>query len=190
MLVAGPLQELLIEDQETIARVLGGEPEAFGELVQRHQAHCFRLCRAILGSREEAEDAAQEALVKAYRALPRFDGRSAFRTWLTRIAINQCKDRLRQLRRRRTRSLEAMAEAGAPMPAGLVAPPAPERAPAIPLEALERLSPSERGLLDLLREDDTLSYAELAGRLGLSLDGVKGRLKRARAKLREALGRE
>ncbi len=166
---------------------MAGDPESYAELVRPHQGYAYRLCLAILGDHHDAEEAAATAFYKAYRGLPRFDGRSAFRTWLTRIAVNQCKDRLRQRRRRPTASLDAMAEAGAPLPAALISAPAPPPAPALPLEALELLSPGERDILQLLREEDGLSYQELGERLGLSLDGVKGRLKRAREKLRHYL---
>ncbi len=155
--------------------------------MRRHQDYAFRLCLALLRNRHDAEEAAQESFFKAYRALGRFQGRSSFRTWLTRICVNQCKDQLRRRRRRAARSLEAMAEAGEPLPASLVSAPQPEPAPALPPEALERLSPGERRLLDLVREEEGISYQEMGRRLGLSLDGIKGRLKRAREKLRHFL---
>lgn len=169
---------------------MAGELELYGELMRAHQAAVLGLCLAILGDRHEAEDAAQAAFLKAYRALGRFEGQASFRTWLTRIAINTCKDRLRQRQRQRTQSLEAWVEAGKPLPSALVQAPAEEaRQGPLSLELLARLSPGERGLVDLLMGDDTLSYAELGERLGLSLDGVKGRLKRARGKLRAWRGR-
>lgn len=166
---------------------MAGDTESYAELVRQHQGYAYRLCLAILADHHDAEDAAAAAFYKAFRGLPRFQGQAAFRTWLTRIAVNQCKDQLRRRRRHPTRSLDAMAEAGAPLPAALVSRPQPEPAPALPLEALEKLSPGERKLLDLLRLEDSLSYQELGQRLGLSLDGVKGRLKRAREKLRHFL---
>lgn len=160
--------------------------EAYGDLVLAHQGYLHGLCLAILGDPHEAEDAAQGAFIKAYKALPAFAGQAKFRTWLTRIAVNQCKDRIRQLRRRRMVSLDASLEAGQALPPALVhtpeAPLAPS--PAIPLEVLERLSQGEQELLRLLQADDTLSYDDLGRTLGLSLDSVKGRLKRARQKLR------
>lgn len=170
-----------------IARIVAGDPDLYAELVRPHQGYAYRLCLSILRDHHDAEDAAAAAFFKAYRALPRFDGRSSFRTWLTRIAVNQCKDQLRRRRRQAARSLDAMAEAGAPLPSALVSSPAPAAAPAIPLAALEALSPGERSLLDLVRDDDSLSYQDLALALGLSVDGVKGRLKRAREKLRHFL---
>jgi RNA polymerase sigma-70 factor (ECF subfamily) len=166
---------------------VAGDPEAYGELVRQHQGYAYRLCLTILADHHDAEEAASAAFYKAYRALPRFQGQSRFRTWLTRIAVNQCKDRLRQRRRQAARSLDGMLEAGAPLPSALVAPAPAPPAPALPLEALEQLSPGERSLLELLRDEDGLSYEELGRRLGLSLDAVKGRLKRAREKLRHFL---
>jgi RNA polymerase sigma factor (sigma-70 family) len=161
-----------------------GDLELYGDLLRGHQAAVLGLCVAILADPHEAEDAAQAVFLKAYQALPRFQGQASFRTWVTRIAINQCKDRLRQRRRQRAQSLDAWMEAGKPLPAALVQEPAAPESAALPVEVLERLSPGERGLLELLLGDSSLSYAELGQRLGLSLDGVKGRLKRAREKLR------
>lgn len=160
--------------------------EAYGDLVLAHQAYLHGLCLAILGDPHEAQEAAQVAFIKAYRALSRFQGQARFRTWLTRIAVNQCKDRLRQLRRRRWVSLDAAMEAGQPLPPALVQGPAELGASdaALPWELLERLSPGEQDLMRLLAADDSLSYADLGRRLGLSLDSVRGRLKRARQKLR------
>lgn len=175
----------VIEEAEIIARVVAGDLELYGELMRAHQAAVLGLCLAILADPHEAEDAAQASFLKAFGALDRFQAQASFRTWITRIAINTCKDRLRQRQRQRTQSLDAWVEAGKPLPAALVHLAAEESGPsALAPELLERLSPGERGLLALLLEDDSLSYAELGQRLGLSLDGVKGRLKRAREKLR------
>jgi RNA polymerase sigma-70 factor (ECF subfamily) len=170
--------------------VRGGDTEAYGELVTRHQAQVYRVCLAILADVHDAQDAAQGAFVKGFRRLETFQGQAAFSTWLTRIAINQCKDRLRQRGRRRAVSLDALLEAGAPLPASLVQAPADAGAPAGPLGLglLEQLSPSERELIALVGQDEGWSYQDLGARLGLSVDSVKGRLKRARQKLRRLWG--
>lgn len=162
----------------------------------RHQAQVYRICLAILADVHDAQDASQNAFVKAFRRLETFKGEAAFSTWLTRIAINQCKDRLRQRGRQRSRSLDALLESGGPLPAGLVqAPPTeglrtdPEGAGlALPLALLECLSPGERTLLELVGRDQGWTYQDLGARLGLSVDSVKGRLKRARQKLRRLWG--
>ena len=169
----------------------GGDTEAYGLLVERHQAQVYRLCLAILADVHDAQDCAQAAFIKGYRRLETFQGQAAFSTWMTRIAINQCKDRLRQKGRRRAASLDAMMEAGAPLPAALVGQAAePGSAPASALspELLQQLSPGERELIELVGQDAGYSYQDLGARLGLSVDSVKGRLKRAREKLRRLWG--
>lgn len=75
-------------DEALAARVGGGDREAFAELVRRHQSGVYRVCYRVLGDREDARDAAQEAFIRAYRKMDSFEGRSAFRTWLMRLAVN------------------------------------------------------------------------------------------------------
>jgi RNA polymerase sigma-70 factor (ECF subfamily) len=145
---------------------------------------------AVLKDPHDAEDAAQAAFIKAFRALPRFRQDSVFRTWLTRIALNQCKDALRQRRRRGMVSLDAVLEAGAPLPTALVQPASDPMDAALPAGALAVLTQAERDILQLVRDEEGISYEAVAQHLGLSLDGVKGRLKRARMKLRQYLGME
>lgn len=180
--------EASISDLETelLERVRAGDSEAFCELIRAHQAHLLGLCRAILGSEPEAQDAAQESLIKAYRGLARFDGRSSFRTWLTRIAINECKDRLRARRRRQTLSLEPLLEAGRSLPRALIletdAPLSPDEG--LPEAYLKVLSGTERSMVDLIIQEESFTYAQAADRLGLSVEAWRGRLKRLREKLR------
>lgn len=83
------LPELVgLDDGALVARTQAGEREAFSELVRRHQIAVYRVCYHILGSRENAEDAAQEAFTRAYRKLETFQGRSRFKTWMLRLTIN------------------------------------------------------------------------------------------------------
>jgi RNA polymerase sigma-70 factor (ECF subfamily) len=189
---AGPgASGAVIDDTAIIAKVRTGDTEAYGDLVTRHQAQVYRVCLAILADVHDAQDAAQAAFIKGYRRLETFQGQAAFSTWLTRIAINQCKDRLRQRGRRRAASLDALMEAGAPLPGALVqaAPEAVEAgAGPLALDLLEQLSPAERALIELVGQDEGWGYQELGARLGLSVNSVKGRLKRARQKLRRLWG--
>ena len=189
---AGPgASGAVIDDPAIIDKVRAGDTEAYGELVTRHQAQVYRVCLAILADVHDAQDAAQATFIKGFRRLETFQGQAAFSTWLTRIAINQCKDRLRQRHRRRGASLDAMLEAGAPLPAGLVQAasdqPLAGAGPLAP-ELLDQLSPGERELIELVGQDQGWGYQELGARLGLSVDSVKGRLKRARQKLRRLWG--
>lgn len=86
-------------DLEVIAQVIAGDRGRFALLVQRHNQPVFRACRAVLRSHEDAEDAVQAAWLSAYRALATFRGDAAFRTWMTRIAVNEASARLRQRRK-------------------------------------------------------------------------------------------
>ena len=91
-------------DTALIARALGGEPAAFGELVLRYQDRLYNSLLRVLGSAEDARDAAQDAFVQAFVKLDTFRGSSAFYTWLYRIAFNQAMSHAR--RKRPTRSLD------------------------------------------------------------------------------------
>lgn len=154
--------------------------------MERHQAQVFRLCLAILADVHEAQDAAQAAFIKGFRALGRFQGQSSFSTWLTRIAINECKDRLRSRKRRGLESLDALLESGAPLPPALVLEAGGTEA--LDLGFLEALSPAERSLLTLAASAEEPSYGDMGRRLGMSVDAVKGRLKRIRIKVRRLMG--
>ena len=149
---------------------------------------CLPLCLAILSNPHEAEEAAQVAFIKAYRALGSFHGDSSFRTWLTRIGLNHCRDLLRTRKKRRFLSLEILLEEGRKVPDALIErlPEPPEPLPVLTPEMLGSLSEGERKIVELVRDrEGCISYEEIGKELGLSLDGVKGRLKRARAKLHQ-----
>src|SRR5258708_28710916 len=85
---ANPIQQGQDADATIVARVQAGETEAFAELVKRHEKRVFRTLMGITGLREDAEDGAQSAFLKAYTHLGDFQGASRFSTWLFRIAIN------------------------------------------------------------------------------------------------------
>lgn len=157
----------------------------FAALVREHAPRIRALCAATLGNAEEAEDAAQETFLKAHRALGRFTGASSIATWLHRIAVNECLDRLRAAARRRTDSLDAFLEADASALGAVLA----EASPAQALEdrdtverLLGRLPPEQRLALTLC-EADGLTYEEIAQVMSCSVDSVKARIRRARAEL-------
>ncbi len=173
-------------DGELARRAARGDDAAFAELVRRQAPRVRALCAATLGP-SEAEDAAQEAFLKAHRALGRFTGEAAFGTWLHRIAVNCCLDALRAAGRRRSESLDAILEADASALGRALSEPSAAKA----LEdrdtvarLLARLNPEQRLALTL-REVEGLSYEEIAEAMSCSLDSVKARLKRARAELLE-----
>ncbi|MFB6818352.1 RNA polymerase sigma factor SigM [Streptomyces sp. NPDC056347] len=91
-----------LSDSDLLARHVAGEPDAFGELVRRHRDRLWAVAIRTLGDREEAADAVQDALVSAFRSAHTFQGRSAVTTWLHRITVNACLDRVRKAASRRT----------------------------------------------------------------------------------------
>ena len=90
--------DLSTDDRALVLMARNGDRDAFGELVTRHQRRIWMVCRQYVGA-DEADAVAQDSLIKAYTSLDSFDGRAAFTTWLTRIAINTCLDLIRRRKR-------------------------------------------------------------------------------------------
>ena len=178
-----------------VAAAKKGDAAAFEELVNRYEDKIFRLTRNITGNREDAEDAMQDAFLKAYSHLQDFHGDSRFYTWLVRIAANESLMRLRK-RRPNQFSLDEPVEGDTDlMPRELEDwGPSPEQGYAqaelqgILAEVIETLDPEFRIVL-ALRDLEELSTQETAEALGISIPAVKSRLLRARLKLREKLNR-
>ena len=178
-----------------VAAAKKGDAAAFEELVNRYEEKIFRLTRNITGNREDAEDAMQDAFLKAYSHLQDFHGDSRFYTWLVRIAANESLMRLRK-RRPNQFSLDEPVEGDTDlMPRELEDwGPSPEQGYAqaelqgILSEFIEQLDPEFRIVL-VLRDLEELSTQETAEALGISVPAVKSRLLRARLKLREKLNR-
>jgi RNA polymerase sigma-70 factor (ECF subfamily) len=178
-------------DEALVLRARNDDREAFGELVNRHQRRLWMVCRQYVGA-DEADAVAQDALVKAFLGIAGFDGRAAFPTWLTRIAINACLDELR-LRRRRG-PLEAGCDDGDESALAQVtdARAGPEEA-SMQRETVARLARREAELPPRQREIFRLRfYAELeldeiAALLGVHVGTVKTQLHRAVHRLRQEL---
>ena len=156
--------------------------------MQHHQGIAFRTAYLIAGSAEDAEDAAQEGFVKAYRALGRFRRGAPFRPWLLQIVANEARNRRRSAGRRANLALRAAGEE----PSGDAAP-SPEAAIVASeerrslLAAVERLREEER-LVIACRFFLDLSEEETAAALGCRRGTVKSRQSRALARLREEMG--
>jgi RNA polymerase sigma factor (sigma-70 family) len=173
------------DDAELFARAQRGSVHAFEEIVQRYQQLVFRTAYVITGSAAEAEEAAQDAFVKAYRALGTFRPGAEPRPWLMRIVANEARNRVRSSVRRHRLELR-LAEGFRPGDAA----PSPE-AEAVEAEERRRLVDSVNGL----EENDRLVIAsryllelsseETAAALGIPEGTVKSRLSRALARLRE-----
>lgn len=182
-------------DEEAIRRVLAGDRDAFAVLVERYQGRAYRLALRVLRDEESARDAVQDAFLKAYGALSRFQRRSSFYTWLYRLVMNQCLDMKRRDKSDRHVEWEdgGVGESGAPLPpevAGV------RFAPAASMmrrelrermaEAIGRLPDGPRETL-LLREVDGLSYAEIAEAQSIPRGTVMSRLHYARKQLQSHL---
>jgi RNA polymerase sigma-70 factor (ECF subfamily) len=174
-----------LEERELVRRARRGDDRAFTELVRMHQEIAFRLAYVIAG--DEAEDAVQEGVLKAWRALGRFRAGAPFRPWLLRIVANEARNRRRASGRRASLVLRAAREdvsGGAPSPETAVLADA-ERARL--LAALELL-PDEARLALACRYLLELSEAETAAALGVRKGTVKSRVSRALDRLRESYG--
>lgn len=176
------------DDAAIVARVLDGDVEAFGLLVDRYERELAAYARFALRSPDDAEDVMQEALVRAYRSLHRCGDPERFKGWLFRIVSNQCRSHLTRRRRREERHEsvddregELAAEAADPLEQTQQA----DRRARLE-EALEELGGDQREAL-VLHYVNGLSVRELADALGLSNSAAKMRLHRAREALRQVL---
>ncbi len=184
--------DLSQDDVELCRRAREGDRDAFGELVLRHQRRIWAVCRQYLGP-DEADSATQDTFLKAWTRLGSFDGRAKFGTWLTRIAINTCLDRIRSAGRRGTRVGDD--PDGGPGFLERLPDPAvdPERR-AQTRQAVERLARIEAALPEKQRRIFRLRFYaemgldEIAGALGVHVGTVKTQLHRAVHRLRRELG--
>jgi RNA polymerase sigma-70 factor, ECF subfamily len=179
-----------LEESELVERAKQGDEDAYGDLVQAYQGIAFRTAYLIAGDAADAEDAAQEGFVKAWKALARFRQGAPFRPWILQIVANEARNRRRAAGRRAHLTLRTVA-----------ATPSGEAAPSPEAAALEA---DQRGRLlaavNELREEDRLVIAcryflelnevETAAALGWRRGTVKSRLSRALGRLREQIGEE
>jgi RNA polymerase sigma-70 factor (ECF subfamily) len=182
-------------EAECIRRILAGEKHLFHQLIHPCERSLYFLLFSLLKNEADAEDAAQETVIKVYRNLHLFRGDSQFRTWVLSIARNEGLGRLRKAETRREDSLDALtdSESGDFTPAILTS------WREVPLEALERnelgalLRSAIEGLpaiyrnVVLLRDIEEMDVRETAAALGISEGAVKVRLHRARALLQRDL---
>ena len=181
------------EERDLIRQCQKGDVQAFRQLVERYEDRIYGLACSILGDSEMAKDAAQEAFIRVYRALGKFEGRSSFYTYLYRITTNVCLTFAQREQRRPDRvSIEGMQEMsdmtldrfwGTDEPQNDI-----ER---IGLreeiqKVLDHLSPDHRAVV-ILKDIEDLSQEEIADVLDVSVGTVKSRLSRARARLRDLL---
>ena len=171
-----------MSDLAIIHRVLDGDVEAYARLVDRHFDRCARIALRIVGNREDAEEALQDAFFRAYTALGDYEERERFSAWLTRIVVNQCRTVLARTRRREAVFLDLDA--------------AELSFAAVGTEAQDSWADLERALAQLpapqrealvLRYADDLTYEEMARITGAGESALKMRVQRAFARLRALL---
>jgi len=186
-----------------VRRLKRGDEQAFEAIVRLYQQQVLNLVFRMLGSREEAEDVAQDVFVTVFQSAAGFRGDSKFSTWLYRVTVNHCKNRLKYLKRRggnRKRPLDEITEhemargSGESQPSYHAAIPRPDDLAAG--RQLERLIQAEIARLDeehrlliVLRDIQGLSYQEINDVTSLNIGTIKSRLHRARLALKEQLAK-
>ena len=183
-------------DQAIVERVLNGDVEAFGILVERYQDRIYSAVRNYVANPDDATDITQDAFVKAYCKLQSFDSSSAFYTWLYRIAVNTSIDYLRKRKSRPTDSLEddkyteiGFEPASTDVRTDPVKVATASEQNALLRSAIERLSDKLRSVL-VLHDVEGLSQEEVAAILKVPVGTVKSRVSRARAELRDLLKKQ
>ncbi|CAN5231512.1 sigma-70 family RNA polymerase sigma factor [soil metagenome] len=170
-------------DRAIIQRVLAGDTEAFGILVDRHYDRCARIAYRILGNREDAEEAVQDAFLRAFRALSGYEDRERFVAWVTRILVNQC----RTVRAKTDRREAMFSDDLDPDYAARHESAATSTECWPDLDRALAMLPSEQREAVVLRYTDDLSYEEMARVTGAGESALKMRVQRAFVRLRAIL---
>lgn len=181
------------QDYELIQRILGGENKAYAELIERHKDKAMTLALKMLKNRQDAEEALQDAFVRVFHALSRFEWKSSFSTWFYRIVYNVCATELGKRKEQQTVSINDDDETGNALE--VVSDELPpdvalesSELDSIVLEEIDKL-PDAYGPTFALFFVQDMSYDEIVEVTGLPLGTVKARLFRARILLRDAVMR-
>lgn len=180
-----------MDEQSAISAAQRGDLNAFNQLVLLYQQLAYNVAYRILGDQDAAMDATQDAFLRGYRALPRFEGGS-FKAWILRITTNCCYDQLRAKKRQPTSPLQGLLEDDDHSKIFEDPGEAPEayverRDLGVGIQAGLRLLPEDQRVVLVMSDIQGLSYAEIAQVTSVSLGTVKSRLSRGRAKLRDYL---
>ncbi|MEN3309142.1 MAG: polymerase sigma-70 factor, subfamily [Micromonosporaceae bacterium] len=167
------------DDGALLRAHVAGDPDAFSELVRRHRDRLWAVALRTLGDREDAADALQDALLSAYRSADRFRGDSAVTTWLHRIVVNACLDRVRRRQSRPTVPL---------LDTELAAVPPVDSDTAVDVRAALASLPADQRVALVLVDVQGYPVAEAAAMLGVPEGTVKSRCARGRARLAALLG--
>lgn len=186
-------------ERSLLRRLRDRDERAFRELVLAHRDRVFNITFRMLGNRAEAEDVAQEVFITVFKTIDTFREESKFSTWLYRVAVNHCKNRIKYLARRKDRDRDELDETNAnssssDAPISAPVPSAPDRAlegaqmEKLLQEAIAGLEEDQRVVV-VLRDVEDLSIEEICEITGLPDGTVKSRLHRARLVLRKKLQR-
>ena len=172
------------DDTALVQAFLGGEPDAFEVIVERHRRQVYQLCYRFLGNHEDASDLTQDVFVRAFKGLRNFKGDSALGTWLYRVGVNACLNRV-ALKRPRMESLEPEMHVDQRHPDAHETFARDERAVVV-RRAIAKLPPKQRAAL-VLRMYQELSHDEIAAVLGSSVGAVKANFFHALGNLKRLL---
>jgi RNA polymerase sigma-70 factor, ECF subfamily len=185
-------------ERSLLRRLRDHDERAFRELVETHRDRVYNITFRMLGNRAEAEDVAQEVFIAVFKMIGHFREESKFSTWLYRIAVNHCKNRIKYLARRHDRSRDELDETahvngvngsiGAPMPSSPHKALESAQMEKLMQDAIANLDDDQR-IVVVLRDVEDLSIEEICEITGLPDGTVKSRLHRARLVLRKRLQR-
>ena len=173
------------DDRALVRAVLDGNHETFEELVRRHQRHVYQLCYRFSGNHEDASDLAQDVFIRAYKGLRTFKGNSAFSTWLYRIGVNVCLNRVGSRPAAQTIALDRIERGDTRSERADAALLRHERAAEV-RAAVARLPDKQRATV-ILRVYHEMPHDEIAAVLGSSVGAVKANFFHAMANLKKAL---
>lgn len=184
-----------VHDAELIRRCLANDQAAYGQLLARYRRQVLALVWRMVSDREEAQDLAQEAFIRAFRSLHTFDQTRSFPAWLYRITSNLCVDYYRKRKLDTVSLVQSGGEGGEErtidLPSGGAGPDEQyaDRKGAERLDQLIRTLPAPYRIVVLLRHQSEMAYDEIAEALNLPLGTIKARLHRAHKMLKEKLER-
>ena len=182
-------------ERSLLRRLRNRDERAFRELIEAHRDRVYNICYRMLGNRHESEDVAQEVFITVFKQIDTFREEAKFSTWLYRVAVNHCKNRIKYLARRFDKARDELDEQGTNgTPIGAPVPNAPDRAlegaqmEKLMQDAIAALEEDQR-IVVVLRDVEDLSIEEICEITGLPDGTVKSRLHRARLVLRKKLQR-
>ncbi len=185
-------------ERSLLRRLRDRDERAFRELIETHRDRVFNISFRMLSNREEAQDVAQEVFITVFKTIDTFREEAKFSTWLYRVTVNHCKNRIKYLSRRHDRDRDELDENTRETNGAIATPvraPQPDRAlegaqTEVLLEAAIKTLDDDQREVVVLRDIEELSIEEICEITGLPDGTVKSRLHRARLALRKKLQRE